>query len=231
MRKFALLLTAPLVLAAGLLGTSITALADSQTACVSPPNCKTVTVDGDGKLTSGSTSGNINFTGLTASTTYNAPDSLEALATAHQFVGGSYTLSFATTCTAGSATSSSYTVTGVTQVSTWPSTPAVTSGTLPTITSDASGNFNCNYTLTYPTVDGTNDTTCGNGHLCSVRNDIWVLSDTTVVTQTASFSVEPDGQPPTSIPEAPLPILIPVGIVIVIAGGLIAWRRKLFTTS
>jgi hypothetical protein len=64
-----------------------------------------------------------------------------------------------------------------------------------------------------------------------VRNDIWVLSDTTVVTQTASFSVEPDGQPPTSIPEAPLPILIPVGIVIVIAGGLIAWRRKLFTTS
>ena len=230
MRKLALLLTAPLVAAAGLLGTSVVALADSQTTCVSP-NCKTVTVDGDGKLTSGSTSGNINFTGLAASTTYTAPDSMEALATSHQFVGGSYTLSFAATCTAGSATSSSYTVTGVTQVSTWPSTPAVTSGTLPTITSDASGNFNCNYTLTYPTIDSSNDTTCGNGHLCSVRNDIWVVSGNTVVTQTASFSVEPDGQPPTSIPEAPLPILIPVGIVLIIGAGLVVWRRKLFATS
>ncbi len=231
MRKLALLLTAPLVVAAGLLGTSVVALADSQTACVSPPNCKTVTVDGDGKLTSGSTSGNINFTGLAASTTYNLPDSMEALATSHQFVGGSYTLSFAATCANGSATSSSYTVTGVTQASTWPSTPAVTSGTLPTITSDASGNFNCNYTLTYPTIDSSNDTTCGNGHLCSVRNDIWVVSGNTVVTQTASFSVEPDGQPPTSIPEAPLPILIPVGIVLIIGAGLVVWRRKLFATS
>jgi len=103
--------------------------------------------------------------------------------------------------------------------------------TLPTITSDASGNFNCNYTLTYPTIDSSNDTTCGNGHLCSVRNDIWVVSGNTVVTQTASFSVEPDGQPPTSIPEAPLPILIPVGIVLIIGAGLVVWRRKLFATS
>jgi hypothetical protein len=229
-RKLALLLTAPLIVAAGLMGTSMVALADSQTSCVSPPNCKTVTVDGDGKLTSGSTSGNINFTGLAASTTYTAPDSMEALATSHQYVGGSYTLSFAATCAVGSATSSSYTVTGVTQVSNYP-TPPATSGTLPTITSDASGNFNCNYTLTYPTIDSSNDTTCGNGHLCSVRNDIWVMSGTTKVTQTASFSVEPDGQPPTSIPEAPLPILIPVGIVLIIGAGLVVWRRKLFATS
>lgn len=231
MRKLALLLTAPLVVAAGLLGTSMVALADSQTTCTDR-NCKTVTVDSDGKLTSGSTSGNITFTGLTASTTYNVSDTIEALATTHQFVGGSYTLSFASTCAAGSATSSSYTVTGITQVSTWPSTPAATSGTLPTITTDASGNFNCNYTLTYPTVDGTNDTTCGeNLHLCSVRNDIWVMSGDTKVTQTASFSVEPGGQPPTSIPEAPLPILIPVGIVFIIGAGLVVWRRKLFATS
>jgi hypothetical protein len=230
LRKFALLLTAPLVLAAGLLGTSITALADSQTACVSPPNCKTVTVDGDGKLTSGSTSGNINFTGLAPSTTYNAPDSIEALGTSHQYVGGSYTLSFAGTCSTGSAVGSSYTVTGVVQAPSNYPAPPVTSGTLPTITTDASGNFNCNYTLTYPTIDGTNDTSVG-GHLSSVRNDIWAMSGDTVLTQTASFSVEPDGQPPTGIPEAPLPILIPVGIVVVIAGALIAWRRKLFTTS
>lgn len=231
MRKLALLLTAPLVAAAGLLGTSVVALADSQTTCVSPPNCKTVTVDGDGKLTSGSTSGNINFTGLAASTTYTAPDSIEALGTSHQYVGGSYTLSFATTCALGSATSSSYTVTGVIQFPSNYPTPPATSGTLPTITTDASGNFNCNYTLTYPTIDNTNDSTGGNGHLSSVRNDIWAMSGSTVLTQTASFSVEPDGQPPTSIPEAPLPILIPVGIVLIIGAGLVVWRRKLFATS
>lgn len=231
MRKLALFLTAPLIMAAGFFGTSVVALADSQTSCVSPPNCKTVTVDGDGRLTSGSTSGNINFVGLSATTTYSVSDTLEALATNHQFVGGSYTLSFAGTCTSGSATGSSFTVTGITQASTWPSAPPQTSGTLPTITSDASGNFNCDYTLTYPTVDGTNDTTCGNGHLCSVRNDIWVMSDSTVVTQTASFSVEPDGQPPTSIPEAPLPVMIPVAIVLIIGAGLVVWRRKLFANS
>jgi hypothetical protein len=227
-RKLALLLTAPLVAAAGLLGTSVVALADSQTTCVSPPNCKTVTVDGDGKLTSGSTSGNINFTGLAASTTYTAPDTIEGVGPTQLFVGGSYTLSFATTCALGSATSGTYTVVGGT--STYPTTPPTTSGTLATITSDASGNFNCDYTLTYPTVDSTNVGTCSQ-HLCSVKNDIWVMSGTTRVTQTASFSVEPDGQPPTSIPEAPLPILIPVGIVLIIGAGLVVWRRKLFATS
>jgi hypothetical protein len=227
-RKLALLLTAPLVAAAGLLGTSVVALADSQTICVSPPNCKTVTVDGDGKLTSGSTSGNINFTGLAASTTYTAPDTIEGVGPTQLFVGGSYTLSFAATCTAGSATNGTYTVVG--GPSTYPTTPPTTSGTLATITSDASGNFNCDYTLTYPTVDSTNVGTCSQ-HLCSVKNDIWVMSGTTRVTQTASFSVEPNGQPPTSIPEAPLPILIPVGIVLIIGAGLVVWRRKLFATS
>jgi len=230
LRKLALLLTAPLVVAAGLLGTSVVALADSQTSCVSPPNCKTVTVDGSGKLTSGSTSGNINFVGLTANTTYNVSDTIESLGTTHEFAGGSYTLDFAATCVAGSATSSSYTVTGTSQASTYPSAPPTTSGTLPTITADGSGNFNCNYTLIYPTIDGSNDSDCG-GHLCSVRNDIWVLSGNTVVTQTASFSVEPDGAPPTSIPEAPLPILIPLGIVLILGAGLVVWRRKLFANS
>ena len=227
MRKLALLLTAPLVVAAGLLGTSMVALADSQTICVSPPNCKTVTVDGDGKLTSGSTSGNINFTGLAASTTYTAPDTIEGVGPTHFFVGGSYTLNFAATCTAGSATNGTYTVVG--GPSAYP-TPPTTSGTLATITSDASGNFNCDYTLTYPTVNSGNVGSCG-PKLCSVKNDIWAMSGNTVLTQTASFSVEPDGQPPTSIPEAPLPILIPVGIVLIIGAGLVVWRRKLFATS
>ena len=229
MRRLALLLAAPLVMGVGVLGTTTTvALADSQTICASPPNCKTVTVDAAGKLTSGSTSGNINFVGLTANATYNLIDAIEGLGSPSDYVGGSYTLDFAATCSAGSATNSSgYTVTG--GPSSYP-TPPATGGTPATITADGSGNFNCNYTLTYPAISSSNDGTCGN-HLCSVRNDAFVISGNTQATQTASFSVEPDGAPPTSIPEAPLPILIPAAIAVVLGAGLFMWRRKLFANS
>jgi hypothetical protein len=231
LRRFALLMAAPLLVAAAFVGTTVVAVADSQTSCVSPPNCKTVTVDSGGKLTSGSTSGNINFVGLTANTTYNLVDVMETLGTDHQFVGGSYSLNFAGTCTAGSGTGGSYTVNGTAPIiSTYPSSPPSTSGTLPTITADGSGNFNCNYTVSYPTIDGTNDSTCGQ-HLCSARNDLFVMSGDSVVTQTASFSVEPDGAPPTSVPEAPLPILIPAGILLAIGAGIVVWRRRLFASS
>ena len=233
MRRLALLMAAPVLVVAALLGTSLVAAADSQTTCADPASCKTVTVDGAGKLTSGSTSGNITFTtGLAANTTYTLVDVMETLGTDHQFVGGSYTLNFAGSCTAGSATGGTYTVNGTAPIaSTYPTSPPSTTGTLPTITTDGSGDFNCNYTVSYPTIDGTNDATCGGVNLCSTRNDLFVMSGNFKVTQTASLSVPPDGAPPTSVPEAPLPILIPAGILLALGAGLVLWRRRIFASS
>ena len=235
MRRFLVLASLPLLAAASLGVTVLHASADTQTTCATDPNgCKTVTVDSTGAMTSGSTSGTITLAGtgsggsLAASTTYTLVDVIEGLGTNHLFVGGSYTLSFAASCTSGTGTSGTYTVVG--GASTYPTTPPATSGTLPTITTDVSGNFSCAYTLTYPTVNNTNDGTCGN-HLCSTKNDIFVMSGNTKVTNTASASVPPGGAPPTSIPEAPLPILLPAGILLVAVMGVLIWRRRLATAS
>jgi hypothetical protein len=234
-RRFLVLATIPLLAAASLGVTVLHASADTQTTCgTDPTGCKTVTVDSAGKLTSGSTSGTITLGGtgsggsLAASTTYTLVDVIEGLGTAHMFVGGSYTLSFASSCTSGSATSGTYTVVG--GASTYPMTPPATSGTLPTITTDGSGNFSCAYTLTYPTVNSTNDAMC-DGHLCSVKNDVFVMSGATKVTAIASDSVAPGGAPPSTIPEAPLPILLPAGILLVAAMGVLIWRRRLDSAS
>jgi hypothetical protein len=228
-RRFLVLATLPLAAAASLGLTVLPASADTQTTCgTDPTGCKTVTVDSSGALTSGSTSGTITLGTLTASTTYNLVDVIEGLGMTHLFVGGSYTLSFAGSCASGAGTSGTYTVVG--GASTYPTAPPATSGTLPTITTNGSGAFSCAYTLTYPTVDSTNDGTCSN-HLCSVRNDIFVMSGSTKVTQLASASVPPGGSPPTSIPEASLPILLPAGIVLVAVMGVLIWRRKLATAS
>ena len=235
MRRFLALATLPFLAAASLGLTVLHASADTQTTCgTDPTGCKTVTLDSAGLLTSGSTSGTITLGGtssggnLAASTTYNIVDVIEGLGTAHMFVGGSYTLSFAASCTTGTATSGTYTVVG--GASTYPMTPPATSGTLPTITTDGSGNFSCAYTLTYPTVTSSNDSMC-DGHLCAVRNDIFVMSGTTTVAAIASASALPGGAPPTSIPEAPLPILLPAGILLVAAMGVLIWRRRLATAS
>jgi hypothetical protein len=227
-RRSAALLAAPLMVAAWVGLNPIHAAADTQTTCSDPTACKTVTVDGNGALTSGSTSGTITIGSLQPSTTYSLVDVIEGLGTNHVFIGGSYTISFSPTCTAGSATGSTYTVQG--GASTYPSAPPATSGTLPTITTDGSGTFSCAYTLTYPTIDGTNDSTC-DGHLCSVRNDIFVMSGSTTVTQLASQSVPPGGSPPTSVPEAPWAILIPAVIVLTGGVGMVLWRRKLAPAS
>jgi len=245
MRKSALLAATPLIAAGGIWATPLVAQADTQTACVplslgpppvpDPTGCKTVTVDANGALTSGSTSGNISFGGTTsggnlaANTTYTLIDAIQTMATSPMFVGGSYTLSFASPCTTGSVspTSSTYTVVAG-AVSTPPAPPSTSPSAPLTITTDGSGNFNCDYTLTYPTIDSSNDTLC-NGHLCSVRNDAFVES--TPGTMVASASVPPGGSPPTSVPEAPWPILIPVAVVLVAGIGILGWRRKLANES
>jgi hypothetical protein len=244
-RRSTALLATPLVFAAWLSFNPLHASADSQTACVplsvgpppvpDPTGCKTVTVDANGALTSGSTSGNISFGGTTsggnlaANTSYTLIDAIQTLATSPMFVGGSYTLSFASPCTTGSVSPTSATYTVVAGAVSSPPAPPSTSPSAPlTITTDGSGNFNCDYTLTYPTIDSSNDTLC-NGHLCSVRNDVFLNS--TPGTFIASASVPPGGSPPTSVPEAPWAILIPAAIVLTGGLGLFMWRRKLAPAS
>lgn len=207
------LLIVPLIAAGTLVATPHVASANSETACTtlpSPPNnCKTVTVDGSGLLTSPTTSGTISFYGLTPLTTYSIVDAIEGVVS-KTFVTGTYTLTFGT-CTNGTATSSTYTVTGG---GSYPKTPPNTTGTLSTITTDATGTFSCSYTLSYPTITLQE----------SVRNDVFVLSGGTVVTQVASASVHPGGGP--IVPEAALAAFIPLTLLLVGGGYLYVRSRR-----
>jgi hypothetical protein len=193
MRQF-LRLSALLVVAAGICAFPLSASANS----------RTVSVDRSGKLTTPTTSGVITFTGLKASTTYNVVDAIEALPTGTGFAYGSYTLTWGA-CTGGSAVGGIYTVvSGGSYPHTLPTTSP--SPTKVTIKSSASGTFRCAYTLAYPS----GSIPAG---AVSVRNDFWVVNGTgTIATQVASRSVPPGGGPP--VPEAPLAILIPAGMLL-----------------
>jgi hypothetical protein len=58
-----------------------------------------------------------------------------------------------------------------------------------------------------------------------VKNDFWVVKrDGTIVTQVDSKSVLPGAGPP--VPEVPLTILIPIGMMLVIAGYILFLRRR-----
>jgi hypothetical protein len=199
-----------LVVAAGLWAFPLHASANEN------ENSKTVSVDGSGKLTTPSTSGIITFTGLTASTTYNVVDAIEALPTGKGFADGSYTLSWGA-CTQGSAVGGTFTVvSGGSYPHTLPTTSPSPTGV--TITSSALGGFSCAYTLSYPSGS------IPSGAV-SVKNDFWVVKvDGTIATQVASRSVPPGGGPP--VPEVPLAILIPAGMLLLGAGYVLLRRRQ-----
>jgi hypothetical protein len=210
-----------LVVAAGLWAFPLHASANTDSGCANAPPeaCKTVQVDGSGALTSPTTTGTITFYAasneLTASTTYSVVDAIEAIGTVKGFAYGSYTLTWGT-CTDGTAVGGTYTADSG---GSYPMTPPTTtpSPTGVTITSGADGGFSCAYTLAYPTAGvpaGAN----------SVKNDFWVLSGSTVVTQTASKSYAPGGSP--VVPEVPLAILIPAGMLLLGAGYFLIRRRQ-----
>jgi hypothetical protein len=208
-----------LVVAAGLWAFPLHASANSDSGCANAPPeaCKTVQIDSGGSLTSPSTTGTITFyaASLSASTTYSVVDALEAVGTVKGFAYGSYSLSWGT-CTDGSAVAGTYTADSG---GSYPMTPPATtpSPTGVTITSGADGGFSCAYTLAYPTAGIPTDAN-------SVKNDFWVLSGSTVVTQTASKSYPPGGSP--VVPEVPLAILIPAGMLLLGAGYFLIRRRQ-----
>ncbi|HEY6470527.1 MAG TPA: hypothetical protein VI434_12260 [Candidatus Dormibacteraeota bacterium] len=188
--------------------------------CVFPlqasANTKTVSVDTSGRLTTPTTSGKITFNKLAPNTTYSGVDALEALPVGTGFAHGRYTISWGA-CTQGSAVGGSFkVVSGGAYPHTLPKTNP--SPTPIKIRTNDDGVFSCTYTLAYP---------AGNipEKAVHVKNDFWVVNkDGTIATQVDSKSVLPGAGPP--VPEVPLAILIPIGMVLVIAGYVLFLRRR-----
>jgi hypothetical protein len=178
-------------------------------------NTKTVSVDASGRLTTPTTSGEITFTKLAPNTTYTGFDGIEALPVGTGFAHGRYTLSWGA-CTHGSAVGGSFRIVSdgfypTKLPKTSPSTPPIK------IKTNGNGGFQCAYTLAYP---------AGNvpDKAVKVKNDFWVVTDGTIVAHVDSKAVLPGAGPP--VPEVPMAILIPIGMVLVIAGYLLFIRRR-----
>ena len=141
-----------------------------------------------------------------ASTTYQVFPGYEALS-AHKFYWGSYTLSF--TCTVGSGTSSS-SLTITEGTGSYPGTPPSHTGTLPTLTTDASGGVDCAYSLTVqhePSVTGT-----GSDKINSSKLDLWLENGGDFVDHAATESVKPPTIPTTTpTPTGSTPTPTPTG--------------------
>ena len=188
--------------------------------CVFPlqasANSKTVSVDASGRLTTPTTSGRITFTDLAPDTTYSGVDAIEGLPAGTGFTHGRYTIRWGD-CAHGSAVGGSF------RILSGGSYPRVLPKTSPSptpirIKANGDGLFSCTYTLAYP---------AGNipTRAVRVKNDIWVVKrDGTIVTQVDSKSVLPGAGPP--VPEVPLTILIPIGMMLVIAGYILFLRRR-----
>jgi hypothetical protein len=178
-------------------------------------NTKTVSVDASGRLTTPTTSGKITFTNLAPDTTYAAVDGIQALPDGLGFAHGRYTLSWGA-CTHGSAVGGSFRIVSGGSYpgklpKTNPSTPPIK------IKTNGDGVFQCAYTLAYP---------AGNipDKAVKVKNDFWVVKDGTIVAHVDSRAVLPGAGPP--VPEVPIAILIPIGMVLVIVGYVLLMRRR-----
>jgi len=137
-------------------------------------------------------SGFIAGSGLTANAKYTVYDIYQTLPDKDaQVYYGAYTLGLVPTV--GTATDGAYSV--ASGASTYPSLPAAPTGTLPTVTTDASGNFAAAYSLTVqnaPAVD-----------MVSSRNDLWLVMDGSDAGHVATISVKPPVLPlpsPTPTP-------------------------------
>jgi hypothetical protein len=188
--------------------------------CVFPlqasANTKTVSVDASGRLTTPTTSGKITLTDLAPHTTYSGVDAIEGLPAGAGFAHGRYVISWGH-CAHGFAVGGSFRiVSGGSYPRTLPKTSP--SPTPIRITTNDDGVFSCTYTLAYP---------AGNipTRAVRVKNDFWVVKkDGRIATYVDSKSVLPGAGPP--VPEVPLAILIPIGMVLVIAGYILFLRRR-----
>ncbi|HEX4863689.1 MAG TPA: hypothetical protein VFV02_06430, partial [Acidimicrobiales bacterium] len=111
-------------------------------------------------------SGYISDTGLDPNQQVTLEDAYEGLSS-HNFYYGAYSLTL--NCDPGTASpvTSNYAIEQGT--GSYPLTPpTVSSGSLPTVTADSSGNFVCTYSLTVETAP--------TGHLNSSKSDLWIVA-------------------------------------------------------
>jgi hypothetical protein len=145
--------------------------------------------------------------GLSADTTYSLLDVYQQIPANGALVySGAYNVDL--TAITGTATDGAYTV--LAGAATYPTLPALPVGTLPTITTDGSGNAVVGYSLTVGASPGDS---------ASSRNDVWVLgADNLEVAHAATQSVKPptvnNSTPTPEISASPTPESTPTPTVV-----------------
>jgi hypothetical protein len=168
------------------------------------------------------TTGTVSLANGSPRTTYTIVHAFQALPEAddgapNRFYSGTYAITF--TCATGSGVGSAE---SIGSGGAYPVGPPPSNKGAPTITTDGSGNANCDYTLKF-------SGSAPAGSTISIRSDIWVLLRTTLLTQTAGPQVTP---PFTGIPEAPSAVLLPVtGFLALIVVGLFRHRLQMISAE
>ena len=145
-------------------------------------------------------SGFISDSGLDPHQQVTFEDAYEGLSS-HNFYYGAYSLTLNCNPGAASPVTSNYVIEQGT--GSYPLTPpTVSSGALPVVTADSSGNIVCAYSLTVQTAPG--------GHLNSSKSDLWIVSGGSGHTATTSVkppvlgnSSDPTTTTPTTAPSDP----------------------------
>ena len=145
-------------------------------------------------------SGFISDSGLDPNQHVTFEDAYEGLSS-HNFYYGAYSLTLNCNPGAASPVTSNYVIEQGT--GSYPLTPpTVSSGTLPVVTADSSGNIVCAYSLTVQTAPS--------GHLNSSKSDLWIVSGGSGHTATTSVkppvldsSSDPTTTTPTTAPSDP----------------------------
>lgn len=102
-----------------------------------------------------------------------------------------------------------------------PDGPPPSNSSPPSYLASSGGSVSCDYLIAF-------SGTAPAGNIASVKNDVWVLVGDMFVTQTASNSETPPfGSPPPVVPEAGLPILLPLAGLLLLGIVVVARRRRL----
>ena len=174
-------------------------------------------------------SGTITLTGLRAGASYRLLDAFEALPTPDcpapgpgscraRVYRGSYTANFGT-CSGGSIASGSETIGAgeFVQVSALAPTP----GMALTVTAKSAAALSCHYRVS---VAGK----APPGAIMSARNHVWVFLGGAVASDVAGPGMPaPVDAPPPTVPEAPIPLLLPLtGLLTAAVVSLVFLRRR-----
>jgi hypothetical protein len=161
----------------------------------------------------GPMTGTVSVTGASPGATYTVVTAFQALSEedadgVSRFYTGDYVIAISCSTGVGSNTTEKLGLGGR-----YPGGPPPANTGTPLIRTDAGGKADCDYTVSFSGSTPSGNTT-------AIRSDIWLSLKGTQLAQAAGPSIVP---PPTAIPEAPLPILLPATGLLVL--GLLALHR------